>query len=74
MGYLQASSCEVLPLLLCDRQYNNTQSTLCNNKNTRMRLLQLRDYNVNLVTLHMPPPETTCPQVQQRNQSGGLRG
>ena len=28
------------------------QSTLCNNKNTRMRLLQLRDYNVNLVTLH----------------------
>ena len=34
------------------RRYNNTQSTLCNNKNTRMRLLQLRDYNVNLVTLH----------------------
>ena len=39
---------------------------------TRMRILQLRDYNVKLVTLHMPPPEETCPQVQGRSQSGGL--
>ena len=53
-------------------RYNNTQSTLCNNKNTRMRPLQLRDYNVTQVTLHMPPPKATCPQVQGRNQSGGL--
>ena len=33
-----------------------------------MRLLQLRDYNVNLVTLHIPPPEATCPQVQGCSQ------
>ena len=37
-----------------------------------MRPLQLRDYNVTQVTLHMPPPKATCPQVQGRNQSGGL--
>ena len=37
-----------------------------------MRLLQLRNHNVKSVTLHMPPPDRTCPQVQGRSHSGGL--